>query len=216
MGSLNALAKRPMSPARARLVNAIQAARYGLKEVSALLGRNPSYLQQYIVKGSPRHLPEAVRLQLAELLGVPEADLRETAGEGSSTVTGARAASPSVVAQVPGLTLPVMLDSEALAGTSRRTTSLGELTAGISEGCVAIALTAPQGALQPRSIVVCDPAGPVAIGDLAMALPAEGEPVMGLASPSPRGSATILAQGDSHTYPAATTRLWRVLAILPN
>jgi phage repressor protein C with HTH and peptisase S24 domain len=41
------------------------------------VGRNPSYLQQFIRKGSPRKLEEQDRATLARFLGVGEEELRE-------------------------------------------------------------------------------------------------------------------------------------------
>lgn len=46
-----------------------------LSELSRLLGRNPAYLQQYLMRGTPRLLAEADRALLARYFGVPEARL---------------------------------------------------------------------------------------------------------------------------------------------
>ena len=46
-----------------------------LASLSELLGRNPSYLQQFIKKGSPRKLEEGDRKTLAEFFGVDESEL---------------------------------------------------------------------------------------------------------------------------------------------
>jgi hypothetical protein len=46
------------------------------KEVSLNLGRNETYLQQYLTRGSPRKLDERDRERIAEMLGVPADDLR--------------------------------------------------------------------------------------------------------------------------------------------
>ena len=46
-----------------------------LAKLSHMLGRNGSYLQQYISKGSPRRLEENDRRRLALFFGVPESDL---------------------------------------------------------------------------------------------------------------------------------------------
>ena len=46
-----------------------------LAALSRMLGRNPSYLQQYITKGSPRKLEEIDRRRLAQFFGVAEAQL---------------------------------------------------------------------------------------------------------------------------------------------
>src|SRR5690554_230238 len=46
-----------------------------LAALSRMLGRNASYLQQYITKGSPRKLEEADRRRLAQFFGIAEAQL---------------------------------------------------------------------------------------------------------------------------------------------
>jgi phage repressor protein C with HTH and peptisase S24 domain len=48
-----------------------------LAALSDLLGRNPTYLQQFIRKGSPRKLEEQDRATLARFFGVAEEELRE-------------------------------------------------------------------------------------------------------------------------------------------
>jgi phage repressor protein C with HTH and peptisase S24 domain len=50
-----------------------------LKNLSLTIGRNHAYLQQYLMRGSPRELPEAARHGLAPLLGISADDLRSTA-----------------------------------------------------------------------------------------------------------------------------------------
>ena len=63
---------------RARLLELSQARGVSLAALSELLGRNPSYLQQFIRKGSPRKLEEQDRATLARFLGIEEVELRET------------------------------------------------------------------------------------------------------------------------------------------
>ena len=46
-----------------------------LAALSRMIGRNSSYLQQYITKGSPRKLEEEDRRRLAEFFGVTESEL---------------------------------------------------------------------------------------------------------------------------------------------
>ncbi|WP_370187225.1 helix-turn-helix transcriptional regulator [Qipengyuania sp.] len=64
-----------MTSDRARLVELAEAGRTSLASLSAMLGRNPSYLQQFVRKGSPRKLEEADRRKLAEFFGVSEVEL---------------------------------------------------------------------------------------------------------------------------------------------
>lgn len=42
-------------------------------QLSAAIGRNPAYIQQYIKRGSPRRLGEEDRARIAAYLGVAEA-----------------------------------------------------------------------------------------------------------------------------------------------
>lgn len=62
---------------RARLLELSHERGVSLAALSELLGRNPSYLQQFIRKGSPRKLEEQDRAMLAQFFGVGEQDLRE-------------------------------------------------------------------------------------------------------------------------------------------
>lgn len=58
-----------------------------LAELSRLLGRNPAYLQQYVARGSPRHLDEPDLRRLAEFLGVSPAAIA-TRAIGAETGAG--------------------------------------------------------------------------------------------------------------------------------
>jgi phage repressor protein C with HTH and peptisase S24 domain len=58
-----------------------------LAQLSALIDRNSSYLQQFVRKGSPRKLEEGDRRRLAEFFGVTESEL---GGREEKNVTGGR------------------------------------------------------------------------------------------------------------------------------
>jgi phage repressor protein C with HTH and peptisase S24 domain len=88
---------------RARLLELSQNRGVSLAALSDLLGRNPSYLQQFIRKGSPRKLEERDRAKLAQFFGVGEEELRE-AQENSYVKTPRRRESGDWV-EVPRLDL---------------------------------------------------------------------------------------------------------------
>lgn len=46
-----------------------------LASLSAMIGRNPAYLRQFVTRGSPRRLPEDERRHLAIVLNVDEREL---------------------------------------------------------------------------------------------------------------------------------------------
>lgn len=72
---------------RRRLVDLATERGVSLAQLSALIGRNSSYLQQFVRKGSPRKLEEIDRGTLARFLGVAESELGAPE-ENSSNVDG--------------------------------------------------------------------------------------------------------------------------------
>ena len=61
--------------ARRRLLELSEDRRVSLARLSQMLGKNPSYLQQFVRKGSPRKLEEQDRGMLARFFGVAEDEL---------------------------------------------------------------------------------------------------------------------------------------------
>ena len=57
-----------------------------LAALSAMLGRNAAYLQQFVARGSPRRLDPVDRRRLADYFGVDEVELGAEAGRGSFTL----------------------------------------------------------------------------------------------------------------------------------
>ncbi|WP_225204609.1 S24 family peptidase [Novosphingobium huizhouense] len=71
----DAAAENAIEGPRARLLELATARNVSLSALSALIGRNTTYLQQFVRKGSPRKLEENDRRTLAEFFGVSEAEL---------------------------------------------------------------------------------------------------------------------------------------------
>ena len=104
---------------RVRLMELVEAQGVSLSGLSALLGRNPSYLQQFVRKGSPRKLEEGDRRTLARFFGIDEAELggaNELAGAGGAAVSYAGQRKPqSEWSDVPRLPLGASAGPGALA-----------------------------------------------------------------------------------------------------
>jgi phage repressor protein C with HTH and peptisase S24 domain len=96
---------------RQSLVDLCEQQGVSLAALSVLLGRNPSYLQQFVRKGSPRRLAETDRLALARFFGVEESVLG--APEEISSRTDA---SRRDWVEVPRLALGASAGAGALAG----------------------------------------------------------------------------------------------------
>ena len=65
-----------LDPIRLRLVERIQERGTDLKNASLAIGRNAAYLHQFVMRGTPKVLPEDLRIALAELLEIDEQELR--------------------------------------------------------------------------------------------------------------------------------------------
>ena len=70
---------------RRRLLELADARGASLSALSRMIGKNASYLQQFVRKGSPRRLEELDRARLARFLGVEERELGKTEEISSAT-----------------------------------------------------------------------------------------------------------------------------------
>lgn len=107
---------------RARLLQLAEARKTSLAQLSALIGRNASYLQQFVRKGSPRKLEEGDRRVLARFFGVDESELGGSE-ENSRAIAGKAPQADWI--DVPRLALgasagPGALEGEELAFGSLR------------------------------------------------------------------------------------------------
>lgn len=100
---------------RVRLMELVDAQGVSLSGLSTLLGRNPSYLQQFVRKGSPRKLDEGDRRTLARFFGVDEAELG-SAGEGGVAEYHGQRRAIGEWADVPRLPLGASAGPGAVAG----------------------------------------------------------------------------------------------------
>ncbi|WP_306286231.1 hypothetical protein [Sphingomonas sp. Ant20] len=99
---------------RAALARLAAARGDSMAALSAMLGRNAAYLQQYVKRGSPRRLAEDDRRLLAQYLGVEDHVLGGSGTKGSERRTGFRIARLAVQASAgPG----ALVDDEVLLGT---------------------------------------------------------------------------------------------------
>jgi phage repressor protein C with HTH and peptisase S24 domain len=67
-----------LDQSRLRLMKRIQERKTDLKNASLAIGRNAAYLHQFVMRGTPKVLPEDARLALADFLEIDEQELRHT------------------------------------------------------------------------------------------------------------------------------------------
>lgn len=107
-----------MDAVRARLEELIEERGSSYAGISALLQRNPAYIQQFIRRGIPRRLSEEDRSILARYFGVPEEELGKPGGP-SSPVTSARQ-----LKAVPVISLGASAGYGAVTDRERKSSSI--------------------------------------------------------------------------------------------
>lgn len=106
--------EHPHHDARQRLLDLATDRGVSLAGLSDMIGRNSSYLQQFIRKGSPRKLEEGDRRALAEFFGVDEAELGGVE-EKSRNIPSPHFSSASTWVEVPRLPVEAAAGSGAVA-----------------------------------------------------------------------------------------------------
>ena len=106
---------------QARLLELAGARGVSLAALSAMIGRNSAYLQQYVRKGSPRKLEEGDRRKLARFLGVDESELGEEENDTAQENSYAAKNKPSrgEWGDVPRLALDASAGGGALASSEQ-------------------------------------------------------------------------------------------------
>lgn len=203
----------PLSPARMRLRDAAKAARMSLKEISLAIGRNHSYLQQFMARGSPKFLPETEREAIAHILGLQPDDLRDH--DRPLPPVASTIARQQDQARPAGRRVPLIIEGREREAPG--SIALAELHGGDpTPDARVLRLSRALGIFQPRTMLLLDPTAPVRIGDFAAL--AEGGTIraIGLAAPHPENRPAILA-ADGKTITAMSTdaSLWRIEAIRP-
>lgn len=100
---------------RARLLELASAQDVSLSALSAMIGRNSSYLQQFVRKGSPRKLEEVDRRTLARFFGVDESQLGAPEDNSSGSGSGSGKSSRGDWVDVPRLALGASAGPGAVA-----------------------------------------------------------------------------------------------------
>lgn len=113
---MKAHTENSLEGARARLLELSQERGVSLSSLSEMLGRNPSYLQQFIRKGSPRKLEEGDRATLSQFFAVAESELTDSAISRDKSYIAPATARLSDYIEVPRLPIGASAGPGALPG----------------------------------------------------------------------------------------------------
>lgn len=103
-----------MKHVREELDRLIRKGNYGYASISRMLGRNPSYVQQFIKRGSPRKLEDGDRKTLASFFGIDE----QVLGGPANTIQDG-------MVEIPILDIEASAGFGAIAGSENAHTRFG-------------------------------------------------------------------------------------------
>ncbi len=200
-----------------------------LADLSRAAGKNHSYMHQFLYRHTPAILPEDVRHAVAEMLDLPEAQLRqnrqrpgETANttplvtEASSRPDARRANPPSSFLSTPAAPegVPVFVDTDqiALARASEWSKWPGPAT-GQAAGAFGVYVSRSRGRFRPGDLIFVRPRMPPREGDSVIALLAESIEAIGDLTELGADAATIQdGPGEPKTVHLEGLRLLKVAA----
>ncbi len=178
-----------------------------LADLSRAAGKNHSYMHQFLYRQTPAMLPEDVRHAVAEMLDLPEAQLRQNrqrpgdaantaplVTEASSRPAARRANPPPSFLSTPSGSegVPVFLDTDqiALAQASEWSKWPGPAT-GQAAGTFGVYVSRSRGRFRPGDLIFIRPRMPPREGDSVVALLAESIEAIGDLTDLGSDSATI-------------------------
>jgi hypothetical protein len=163
-------------PVRALIKDRARQLRLGMADLSRHIGRNETYIHQYIRRGSPAILPEEVRYSLAEILGLPEEVLRSPSQSGASVVPAipppfdvspvTRGASRE---SLPTPLVPVFADTGAVDLSRASEWTMRPPALQSAAGSFALWISSARGRLRPGDIAFVRPTQPPRVGDTVVA-----------------------------------------------
>ncbi|MDB5412467.1 MAG: hypothetical protein JWR10_802 [Rubritepida sp.] len=212
---LGKLFERPMDEVRRRLLEAARDRRIGLKELSTRVGKNPSYFQQYIAKGSPRVLPDDVHAELEKILWAPAGELSDGASGPSIEVAEPRPGLLSLSTSHSRTLLSQISERNPvdLASLLKKRRAAEGLSAPRPVASVALTLTRQHGLLQPRHVLICDVEPAIRVGDLVVVI--QEQRVAGIGQLVSVGQTTTISEGAAvQELTGSYDALWRVLSVL--
>lgn len=150
--------------------------RAGLKEVSLSdisrsVGKNVSYIHQFVWKGAPKTLPVSIRVEVARILDLPEDALRFPGEPTLAELT--QAAKPAALARsavVPPHEVPVFRDDDLIDPAKAEEWTSPLQSAASGGAYIALWITAHRGRLQAGDLAYVRLSQPPRVGDTALAL----------------------------------------------
>ena len=116
----------PMNRAQKTIYDAVQSGQTSYRELSLLIKKSHSYIQQFVERGSPRRLNDVYREKIAARLGIDEKDLLAE-DDPATALRGPRITNPNaVLAGTVAIDSTVPLYGQAVSGKDGRFVWNGE------------------------------------------------------------------------------------------
>ena len=199
--------------------------RLSLADMSRGVGKNHSYMHQFLYRRTPQELPEAVRRKLAGMLDLPESQLRPAHSDDApgiaapSVMTVVPARAPVALSTTPpnsphGREVPVFMDTDEIIPAKATEWAIrpGPLAASV-DGALGIYVSRSRGRLRPGDLVFMRPRQPPRVGDAVVAIRGQTVEAIGDLIELSEESASIRdGAGEPKLVSLADLRLLKVAA----
>jgi hypothetical protein len=194
---------------RTRIEQRAREMRLTWADISRHLGKNEAYMWQYAEKGTPRELPEEVRYKLADLLDMPEEELRPP------RFTASRGPQPR--SQQSSDTIPVFAQGEEIdvSNAKERTPRPPNIGADDTEA-FGLWIRGRRGRLEPGDLAIIRGHQPPRVGDQVVAVAGRNIAAVGRLLDLTEAAASIEASGGKPMQvDLRDARLMKVAVIVP-
>lgn len=207
---------RALDPVRRLIVERARDARLTLADLSRMADKNESYMHQFVHRGSPKVLPEGVRLTVAQALGVPEGVLRDPSLPVPPVTAlappGAAGTAALAAADVPVFNDQAEIDLSRISEFAPRPPQL----AGVA-GVFAIWISSRTCRLRPGDLAYVRPGQPPRPGDLVVVLDSATQRISGLGELTDTDGDSVTVRTGSEpglqTFAKQSHRVLKVAAV---
>lgn len=214
---------RELDPVRRLILEKSQALRLTLADLSRHIRKNESYIHQFMWRGSPKKLPEDVRVALADILEVSEDALRvpsAMAGIPPTFLPGHGAPPQGPAAYVPvrdtmptPRDIPVFADDDVIDPRRAQEWTYRTPSLITASGAFALWISRARGRMRAGDLVFVRPHQPARVGDTVVMLSTEERRVVAIGDLLEMDATHVKIRdgGDrSHKYPIEGNRMLKV------
>ena len=216
--------RRELDPVRRVVMERAREKHLTMADLSRAMGKNESYMHQFVHRGTPKRLPEEGRLVLATLLDVPETALRPDGAapamplpllpSGRPAAAPSRFATPAAQPALPAARdVPIYQDSGPIDATAAEEWTWRPPRLVTAGGAFALWISRPRGRLRPGDLAYVRTTQPPRVGDTVVAVKGTEIAAIGDLTTLDDARVEIRDGGDAQSFQRTDVRLMKIVGV---